>query len=153
MIRPLHAACAAFILGAAGVASQPAFAVTMKECSAMYRSAQRAGTLNGMAWKDFRKTKCGGTAAAAPAEKAPAAAEKAAATEPSAARVGSASHAVFPRAISSKYAKEKPGTARRHTCLDQYHENERAGGAANGGLKWIQKGDGYYSECNKRLKG
>ena len=23
----------------------------------------------------------------------------------------------------------------------------------NGGLKWIQKGGGYYSECNKRLKG
>jgi hypothetical protein len=22
----------------------------------------------------------------------------------------------------------------------------------NGGLKWIQKGGGYYSECNKRLK-
>src|ERR1700757_466999 len=24
---------------------------------------------------------------------------------------------------------------------------------ANGGLKWIQKGGGYYSECNKQLKG
>jgi hypothetical protein len=24
---------------------------------------------------------------------------------------------------------------------------------ANGGLKWIQKGGGYWSECNKRLKG
>jgi hypothetical protein len=23
---------------------------------------------------------------------------------------------------------------------------------ANGGLKWIEKGGGYYSECNKRLK-
>ena len=23
----------------------------------------------------------------------------------------------------------------------------------NGGLKWIQKGGGYYSECNKQLKG
>ena len=23
----------------------------------------------------------------------------------------------------------------------------------NGGLNWIQKGGGYYSECNKRLKG
>jgi hypothetical protein len=23
---------------------------------------------------------------------------------------------------------------------------------ANGGLKWIMKGGGYYSECNKRLK-
>jgi hypothetical protein len=25
--------------------------------------------------------------------------------------------------------------------------------AAFGGLKWIEKGGGYYSECNKRLKG
>ena len=24
---------------------------------------------------------------------------------------------------------------------------------AKGGLKWIVKGGGYYSECNKRLKG
>jgi len=23
----------------------------------------------------------------------------------------------------------------------------------NGGLGWVQKGGGYYSECNKRLKG
>ena len=37
------------------------------------------------------------------------------------------------------------------TCLDQYHANKTSNG--NGGLKWIQKGGGYYSECNKRLKG
>ena len=24
---------------------------------------------------------------------------------------------------------------------------------SNGGLKWIQKGGGYWSECNKHLKG
>jgi len=38
-----------------------------------------------------------------------------------------------------------------HTCLDQYRANKATGG--NGGLTWIQKGGGYYSECNKRLKG
>ena len=38
-----------------------------------------------------------------------------------------------------------------HTCLDQYNANKTGGG--NGDLKWIQKGGGYYSECNKRLKG
>ncbi len=27
------------------------------------------------------------------------------------------------------------------------------GQQCNGGLKWIQTGGGYYSECNKRLKG
>jgi hypothetical protein len=37
-----------------------------------------------------------------------------------------------------------------HTCLDQYRANKATG--ANGGLRWIQKGDGYYSECVRRLK-
>jgi hypothetical protein len=37
------------------------------------------------------------------------------------------------------------------TCLDQYHANKAGNG--NGGLRWIQKGGGYYSECNKHLKG
>jgi hypothetical protein len=31
-----------------------------------------------------------------------------------------------------------------------YKANKASNG--NGGLKWIQKGGGYYSECNKRLK-
>ena len=59
--------------------------------------------------------------------------------------------AVFPKAISAKYSKESPGKARMHTCLDQYKANKAKN--ANGGLKWIQKGGGYYSESNKRLKG
>ena len=37
------------------------------------------------------------------------------------------------------------------TCLDQYRANKTGNG--NGGLNWIQKGGGYYSECNKHLKG
>ena len=43
------------------------------------------------------------------------------------------------------------GKARMQTCLDQYRANKVNGG--NGGLKWIEKGGGYYSECKKRLKG
>jgi hypothetical protein len=38
-----------------------------------------------------------------------------------------------------------------HTCLDQDNANKATN--ANGGLKWIQKGGGYYSECTKQLKG
>ncbi|ENT79120.1 hypothetical protein H721_00651 [Brucella ovis IntaBari-2006-46-332] len=38
-----------------------------------------------------------------------------------------------------------------HTCLDQYHALKDAN--ALGGLKWVQKGGGYYSLCNARLKG
>ncbi|MGH6838700.1 MAG: hypothetical protein ACREDT_07840 [Methylocella sp.] len=61
------------------------------------------------------------------------------------------STAVFPTAIAPAYAKEKPGKARMKTCDDQYKANKATN--ANGGLKWIQKGGGYWSECNKRLKG
>lgn len=64
-----------------------------------------------------------------------------------------AAGAVYPTAVAPKYAKESPGSARQHTCLDQYNANKAAGGAGNGGLNWIEKGGGYYSECNKRLKG
>jgi hypothetical protein len=58
---------------------------------------------------------------------------------------------VFPGAIWPKYSTEAAGKQRMHTCLDQYSANKASGG--NGGLKWIQKGGGYYSECNKHLKG
>ena len=61
------------------------------------------------------------------------------------------STAVFPTAIAPAYANEKPGKARMKTCDDQYKANKATD--ANGGLKWIQKGGGYWSECNKRLKG
>lgn len=62
-----------------------------------------------------------------------------------------AGNAVFPPVIAPKYSKEPAGKARMHTCLDQYNANKANN--ANGGLNWIQKGGGYYSECNKRIKG
>lgn len=58
---------------------------------------------------------------------------------------------VFPSAIDSKYAEESSAKARLHTCVDQYNANKANN--ANGGLKWIQQGGGYYSACNKRLGG
>jgi hypothetical protein len=74
------------------------------------------------------------------------------ATKPVAPAVATApSTAVFPTAIAPAYANEKPGKARMKTCDDQYKANKATN--ANGGLKWIQKGGGYWSECNKRLKG
>ena len=60
-------------------------------------------------------------------------------------------NAVFPTKIDPKYAGMKAGKARRKTCGDQYNANKATN--ANGGLKWIVKGGGYYSVCNKRLKG
>src|SRR5579872_6376144 len=50
-------------------ATAPAQALTMQECSAKYKAAKDAGTLNGQKWNDFRKAQCGAdaTTAAAPA--------------------------------------------------------------------------------------
>jgi hypothetical protein len=132
-------------------------ALSMKECSAKYKAAKEAGTLNGMKWNDFRKAQCGADATAEPTPSAPPSAPatpppKATATKPAAAPAPVATgNAVFPNALSPKYSGESAGKARMHTCLDQYRANKAS--EANGGLKWIEKGGGYYSECNKRLKG
>jgi len=153
--------CAIAVSGfAALAATAPAQALTTQECSAKYQAAKTAGTLNGQKWNDFRKAECGADATAAPAATpaaAPAApaAPKAVEAKPkapeAAAPAAPAGPAVFPSAIDPKYAKETAGKGRMHTCVDQYNANKTAN--ANGGLKWIQKGGGYYSECNKKLKG
>jgi hypothetical protein len=167
--------CAVAVSGfAAFAATAPAQALTTQECSAKYQAAKTAGTLNGQKWNDFRKAQCGADAAAAPAAApaaaapaaaAPAAAAPAAApaapkaTEakpkkeaaPAAAPAAPAGPAVYPSAVDPKYSKETAGAGRRKTCLDQYNANKTSNG--NGGMKWIEKGGGYYSECNKKLKG
>ena len=57
---------------------------------------------------------------------------------------------VFPTQIAPQYAGEPPGKARLRTCLEQYNANKVSG--ANGGLKWIEPGGGYYSACSNVLK-
>jgi hypothetical protein len=146
--------CAATVLGAVTLAGTSAQALTMQECSAKYKAAQTAGTAKGMKWNDFRKAECGTDAAATPAAATTAAPAKPAATtaaKPKATTASAPSNAVFPQAVAPKYSKESQGKARMHTCLDQYNANKATNG--NGGMNWIQKGGGYYSECNKRLKG
>jgi hypothetical protein len=159
MITQAKMLCAIAVSSFAMLAAMPAQALTMQECSAKYKAAQTAGTLNGQKWNDFRKVECGSDAAATPAA-APAAAPKAAEAKPAAAPKTAAApaaapapmgDAVFPKAVDPKYSKESEGKARMHSCLDQYNANKA--GNANGGLKWIQKGGGYYSECTKKLKG
>ena len=152
--------CAVALSGfAALAATAPAQALTTQECSAKYQAAKTAGTLNGQKWNDFRKAQCGADATAAPAAApapAPAAPKEAEAkpkkpeAAPAAAPMPSGP-AIFPLAVDPKYAKESAGKARMHTCVDQYNANKTTN--ANGGLKWIEKGGGYYSECNKKLKG
>ena len=160
MTFPSKFMCAVALSGfAAFAATAPAQALTTQECSAKYQAAKSAGTLNGQKWNDFRKAQCGAdaTPAAAPAAPAPTAAAPAAAKEakkeaaPAAAPAAPSGPAVFPTAVDPKYAKETAGKGRMHTCVDQYNANKATNG--NGGMKWIQKGGGYYSECNKHLKG
>lgn len=141
----------------------PAQALTMQECSAKYEAAKTAGTLGDKKWNDFRKAECGTDAKASdtkPAAATAAAPKAAEAAKPVAAPKEAAKPAapvvasgpvVFPTAVSPKYSSEKPGKARMQTCLDQYNANKTAN--TTGGMKWIQKGGGYYSQCNAKLKG
>lgn len=128
--------------------SAQAQANVMKQCGEEYQAAKSANTLGGKNWneylKDCRVRHAGDKAAAPPA---------ASAAKPSAAAAPAAPSgpAVYPTKVDPKYSAEKPAKQRMHTCVDQYKANKASG--ANGGLKWIQKGGGYYSECNKRLKG
>jgi len=148
-------------------------ALTMQECSAKYKAAQTAGSLNGQKWNDFRKAQCGSDATPAaattdaskdaskaaaapkPAEAPKAAAKPAAEAKPAAdakpAAAAPSGPAVFPTAVAPKYSSETAGKARMHTCVDLYNANKASN--ANGGMKWIEKGGGYYSECTKKLKG
>jgi hypothetical protein len=150
--------CAVAVSGfVAFAATSPVQALTTQECSAKYQAAKTAGTLAGQKWNDFRKANCGAdatvTPAAAPAAApAPAPAPKEAKKEaaPAAAPAAPSGPAVFPNAVDPKYAKETAGKGRMHTCVDQYNANKATNG--NGGMKWIEKGGGYYSECNKKLK-
>ena len=123
-------------------------------------AAQTAKTLNGVTWKDFRKAKCGSAyTAAMPASTRPdqrllrqghaPAAESSKSTRIY--NTAPAGNAVLPAAVSPKYAGKSTGKARMLTCLDQYEANKA--GNMNGGRKWIPKGSGYYSMCNKHLKG
>jgi len=150
--------CAVAVSGfVAFAATSPVQALTTQECSAKYQAAKTAGTLAGQKWNDFRKANCGADAAATPAAApaaapAPAPAPKEAKKEaaPAAAPAAPSGPAVFPNAVDPKYAKETAGKGRMHTCVDQYNANKTSNG--NGGMKWIEKGGGYYSECNKKLK-
>ncbi|WP_418610582.1 hypothetical protein [Gluconobacter cerinus] len=160
---------------AAGLASVPAHAMTAKECHAAFQSAKKGGTLNGQSYKAFKAASCGSeTAATAPATTAAPATAATAPTTTAPVTTGKANppdssvagtkapiasksapvtsgNVVFPTAVSSQFSSLSAGKARMKTCVAQYNANKANGG--NGSLKWIQKGGGYWSQCNSRLKG
>jgi hypothetical protein len=92
-------------------------------CALKYMAAEVAGKAKGRKWKEFRQEECG----------------------------ASTTTAVFPTEIAPKYSGVAPDKARTLTCADQFSANKATN--ANGGLKWIEMGGGYYSECVSRLKG
>jgi hypothetical protein len=116
--------------------------LTMTQCSAKYKAAQEADATS-LKWNDFRKAECGPGAD-------PEALTSNDAKEPPAATIAAPKGVAFPRSVSSKYAGETAAKARMHTCLDQYYADKSNN--TLGGLKWIQKGGGYYSLCNTKLK-
>jgi len=154
MIRTSSLAATALLAAILGTALHtPAHALSMKECSTKFKEAKQAGTLGGQSWKEFRSAQCTSAASAKASSTATTSSTTASApgAKPGAPIGGATGSAVFPNAIDPKYAKEAAGKARMHTCLDQYHANKTNNG--NGGMKWIQKGGGYFSQCTKRLKG
>ena len=64
-----------------------------------YQAAKSAGTLNGQKWNDFRKAQCGAAATTPEAAETPA-------PKTAAPSATSAGNAVFPSAVSPKYASE-----------------------------------------------
>jgi hypothetical protein len=144
------------------------------QCSTKYQAAKAAGTLNGQSWNQFysqcaAEAKAGGeTQPVAPASVAPPATPAAtpeapppAAPKPKktvtapeapppAEAPAEAGSPVFPAAISPQYSTLTPHMQRLKTCDDQYKLNKKTN--SNGGLKWTQKGGGYYHECNNKLK-
>ncbi len=165
MVRRSLGIGSVFFAAAVVVGSASAFAQAdvMKACGAEWQQLKESKQVKpGQTWNsylaDCRKAKAAAKPAAAPAAAAPAAAAPAAAApatpaKPAAApaKPAAAGAAKFPAAVDPKYAKESAGKQRMHTCLDQYNANKATNG--NGGLKWIEKGGGYYSQCNKALGG
>ena len=155
------------LIGAIAVGASSAQALSLKECSDKYNLAKTGNALKGKTWNEFRKAECAVTPAAdaktAPAAKAPEAkAPEAKAPEAKKADVKPAAPVakpattttggkVFPKSVDAKYSTQTLAKQRMHTCLDQYKVGKVAN--TNGGLKWIQKGGGFWSECNKSLKG
>lgn len=134
-------------------ASAPAFALSSKECSTKFKAATADGSASGRKYADYRKAECGAGASAMPAAATAAAPEPAPARAAPTARRGATAapgEVAYPSAIDPRYAKESAGKGRMHTCLDAYKAAKAAG--TLGTTKWIQKGGGYYSTCNSRLK-
>ncbi|MBV1700121.1 MAG: hypothetical protein KGK33_05795 [Hyphomicrobiales bacterium] len=132
-------------LAAFATVPPPAHALTAKECSAKYKAAKAAGTLNGMKWNDFRKAECSGEA---PAGAPPAAAEK------PAAKPAPAAAAEKPMAAPKAAGEKKPVSPGRQAMLNRLHacsadwKAMKAEGKRPAGMKWPQ----FWHQCDEQKK-
>ncbi len=140
------ALCAAAVLAALALQGTSAHALSMSDCSAKYKAAKAANSLNGMKWNDFRKAQCG-TDATAPAAAAPATAAAPAAA-PAPKPVASAP-AAAPSATEAKSGS--PGReamyARERACGAEW-KAMKANGTRPAGTKWPQ----FWHDCDVRMK-
>lgn len=147
LIKMLSAATFAMLAITPTLAVEPTDAspkaLSFKECGAQYQVAKAAGSLNGLKWMDYRKQVC---RIAAPAYRQPPTVARS-----EAASAEMASRLAFPAVLAAEFSAETPSKARMRTCLKSYHEAKKAG--ALYGVKWIQKGGGYYSLCSAKLRG
>ena len=118
--------------------------LSMKECTIRFEAAKQAKTTDIPRWNEYHKSECGIDDIPAPGQTAQVSPKNSAAAPivPQGVK--------FPSKIDEKFASEKLTTQRMRTCLEAYHANKAA--KTLGELRWVQKGGGYYSLCNARLK-
>lgn len=158
MIAALAMTACAFVSNAA-LAQDPSAPREnlMKACGDKWRAAREVESAKGVTWPQFLAT-CRAQASGASAPPATSEARKEAdndsgkvapARPQRQAALGGASP-LFPQDVAARHASERPALGRQRTCADQFKANKAAD--ANGGLKWIEKGGGYWSRCNAHLK-
>jgi hypothetical protein len=130
---------AAMLLGVTALAANSAQALSSKECSAKYKAAKEAGTLNGMKWNEFRKAQCGADAAAEPMP--------APAPPPPAAEKPMAPPAAGAPAAKTGSPGRQAYLARLHGCSAEW-KALKASGKRPEGLHWPQ----FWHECDVRKK-
>ncbi len=158
------AVVAVLALGASSLIGQSALAQEapsrenlMKACGDKWRTVRETEKSKGVTWPQFLSS-CREQASASnspPASRAPRNeasrdSSKDAPARPSRQAAVASSRPVFPQDVAARHASERPALGRQRTCADQFKTNKSLD--ANGGLKWIEKGGGYWSLCNAHLK-
>ncbi len=155
-----RAVIAATCLIVAGLHAGGAFAQTsatrenvMKTCGDKWRAVKETERPKGVTWSQYLsrcRAEIAKTRGSAPASGSSAASSTASAAKPAAAARASSKGPVFPTEVAARHKSERPALARLRTCSDQFKINKASN--ANGGLRWIEKGGGYWSRCNAHLK-